>query len=183
MEHIEMVEKLTQKADISIAEAKELLESCNWDLLDAMIELEKAGRTYEPAAAARSNESESKYEVVCATASQENGSGNKKESAWRRFCRFVKSLIRKGMDNHFVVEKEEKEVINIPVLLFVIIAAVFFWISVILLLIGLFCGYRYSFRGKELGKENINNGMKKASEIAQNLAAQVKNAAQEHSDD
>ena len=40
MEHFELVEKLVEKSGASYAEAKEALESCNWDLLDAMIILE-----------------------------------------------------------------------------------------------------------------------------------------------
>ena len=40
MEHFEMVEKLSQKANVSLSRAKEVLEKHNWDMLDAMIELE-----------------------------------------------------------------------------------------------------------------------------------------------
>ena len=44
MEHIEMVEKLMAKANASYAEAKQALENNNWDMLDALIELERQGK-------------------------------------------------------------------------------------------------------------------------------------------
>ena len=44
MEHIEMVEKLMEKANVSYAEAKQALENNNWDMLDALIELERQGK-------------------------------------------------------------------------------------------------------------------------------------------
>lgn len=40
MTSYEMVEKLSEKKGITLAQAKEILEKCNWDVLDAMIYLE-----------------------------------------------------------------------------------------------------------------------------------------------
>ena len=37
MEQLEKVEKLRERADVSYEEAKEALEACDWDLLDAMV--------------------------------------------------------------------------------------------------------------------------------------------------
>ncbi len=44
MDHIEMVENLRQKANVSYSEAKESLEKANWDMLEAMILLENDGK-------------------------------------------------------------------------------------------------------------------------------------------
>lgn len=44
MEQLEKVEKLRERADVSYEEAKEALEACDWDLLDAMVWLEKEGK-------------------------------------------------------------------------------------------------------------------------------------------
>ena len=40
-----------------------------------------------------------------------------------------------------------------------------FWVCVPLLVIGLFTGFRYSFSGPELGRENVNRAMDKAAEM------------------
>ena len=45
MDNFEKVEKLREKANVSFEEAKAALEESNWDLLDAMIVLEKQGKT------------------------------------------------------------------------------------------------------------------------------------------
>ena len=44
MDNIEMIEKLREKADVTYDEAKEILESLNWNMLDALIALEKEGK-------------------------------------------------------------------------------------------------------------------------------------------
>ena len=48
MENLEKVEKLRERANVSYEEAKEALEASNWDLLDAMVYLEKQGKTKAP---------------------------------------------------------------------------------------------------------------------------------------
>ena len=40
MDELEKVERLRKKADVSYEEAKQALEECGWDLLDAMVLLE-----------------------------------------------------------------------------------------------------------------------------------------------
>ena len=47
MTQLEMVEKLREMANISFEEAKNTLERNNWDMLDAVIELEKTERQSE----------------------------------------------------------------------------------------------------------------------------------------
>ena len=45
MTHYEMVELLREKANVSYEEAKDALETANWDLLDAIVLLEREGKT------------------------------------------------------------------------------------------------------------------------------------------
>ena len=47
MEKRELIEKLAEKAQISKEEAQAVLERNNWDILDCMIELERAGRIHD----------------------------------------------------------------------------------------------------------------------------------------
>ncbi len=46
MENIEKVEKLRERANVTYEEAKLALEENNWDILDAMVSLEKQGDAY-----------------------------------------------------------------------------------------------------------------------------------------
>ena len=46
MNEYEKVEKLREKANVSYEEAKAALEKCNWDLLDAIVLLEREGKIF-----------------------------------------------------------------------------------------------------------------------------------------
>ena len=48
MDQLEKVDKLRERANVSYEEAKEALEASNWDLLDAMVYLEKHGKAEPP---------------------------------------------------------------------------------------------------------------------------------------
>ncbi|MDY5103377.1 MAG: UBA/TS-N domain protein, partial [Agathobacter sp.] len=41
MDNFEKVEKLKERANVTYEEAKQALEACDWDILEAMIYLEK----------------------------------------------------------------------------------------------------------------------------------------------
>ncbi len=44
MERNEMIEIIIEKANITREEAIEVLEKCNWDIIDSIIYLEKNGK-------------------------------------------------------------------------------------------------------------------------------------------
>lgn len=44
MERNEMIESIMAKANITREEAIEVLEKCNWDIVDSIIYLEKSGK-------------------------------------------------------------------------------------------------------------------------------------------
>ena len=48
MDNFEKVEKLRERASVSYEEAKAALEESGWDILDAMVLLEKQGKTNGP---------------------------------------------------------------------------------------------------------------------------------------
>ena len=48
MDNLEKVEKLREKTGVSYEEAKEALEANNYDVLDAIIYLEKKGKVKAP---------------------------------------------------------------------------------------------------------------------------------------
>ncbi len=64
MENYEKVEKLRERANVSYEEAKEALEQNNWDILDAMIALEKSGKAAGPKQTSYSTQDMPKYEGV-----------------------------------------------------------------------------------------------------------------------
>lgn len=179
MEHMEMVEKLREKANITIEEAKAVLEKNNWDMLDAMIELEREGKITDGVKMSTEDQTAASYETVSPTvtgqAFEEEKAGAAGEKKNRgKVWRTLKKIFRMSIDNSFVVKKKEEVLVRVPVLLPVICVIASFWITAIVLFIGLIFGLKYSFEGKELGTDTINETMEKASDFAQNIVDEIK---------
>ena len=162
MDNLEKVEKLREKADVSYEEARRALEDNNWDLLDAIVSLEKQGKTKAPdqTVYSTSYEDQKEYVSVKETIKEEkqkkNGSGIK--GLVRRFVRVCK-------DNSFIVTHKEKQIIQIPVFVLVILLLVFWHTLVPVMIIALFFHIRYSFTGKD-DLKGMNDFMTSAGNAA-----------------
>ena len=84
MEHYEMVEQLVLKTGVTYEEAKEALETCNWDLWEAFDYLEKLGKVEKNTAG---------------TENTEEGKSMGFGEACGRFFGFIAALIEKGTQN------------------------------------------------------------------------------------
>lgn len=172
MATLEQVEKLREKASVSFEEAKAALEACNDDLLDAIIWLEKRGKVNAPVAGGYySSEHNSEGERENESTHQETSrkQGESFSDMMKRFGRFCAKVINKGNANYFEVEKGGKIVISVPVTVLAISLIFFFWVVLPLLVLGLFLGCRYRFRGHELGRDSVNRAMDTASDTAENI--------------
>ena len=89
------------------------------------------------------------------------------KSGFESFVKFIRELLKKGMNNNFQAERGGKIIIELPVLVLVIL--LIFGCAVPLLIIGLFAGCRYCFKGKELGRQDINNAMNMAADSADRI--------------
>lgn len=81
---------------------------------------------------------------------------------------FVK-ILGNGIDNSFVISKNGRQIVKFPVLIFIIILLAIFPMSVILLIVGLFCDLKYSFEGKDIGNVSVNDMMNNASDTASKI--------------
>ena len=175
MTNFEMVEMLRQKANISYEEAKEALEAANWDLLDAMVLLEKEGKVAENGGSYSTRpEAEAEEPQTKKGHLGDIGVRSAFKWIWETLCK----LIRMGNANFFVVSRKGEEMFSLPVTVFAVLLIVTHWFALIALVVGLFCGLRYSFRGPNLGKQIINDAMGKAAEVAENVKEEIRSAAQ-----
>ena len=179
MEHMEMVEKLREKANITIEEAKVVLEKNNWDMLDALIELERQGKIADGVKMSTENQNNAAYETVSPTVTGQAFEGEAEGSTAEKknrgkIKRTLKQILRMSIDNSFVVKRNGEVLVRVPVLIPIVCAAASFWITAIVLFAGLIFGLKYSFEGKELGKDTINDTMEKASDFAQNIVDEIK---------
>lgn len=167
MDELEKVERLRERADVSYEEAKKALEECGGDLLEAMVYLEKQGKVKKPGQSSyttRYEEPEKIHEAASATKNP-NGIGD----MLNRFFEWCRKVIQKGNETMFKVDRKDKNIISVPVTVFVIICIFFFWAIFWVMVIGLFLGCRYSFEGVGKVELDVNKAMDHAADAAEKI--------------
>ena len=71
---------------------------------------------------------------------------------------------------------------SLPVAVVIILAVVAFWITLPLLLVGLFLGCRYRFAGPELGRESVNEVMDGVGATVDDMVDRVKDEVRRHTE-
>ncbi len=139
MDHFEMTEKLRERAQVSYEEAKEALELNEWDMLEAMVYLERQGKTGEaPREQAPEEKKERKPRV----------NGNLFEVAAKALAR----LVEKGNRNRLEIYREGRRISQLPLTVVVILSLVMFWIVVPALVVGWLFGCSYRLAGQDIDK-------------------------------
>ncbi len=165
MTHYEMAEKLAEKMNVSLEEAKAALEACDWEMLDAALKLEKEHGAQEQTYSTRAETQEDPEERERAR--------ERRRSVVNGLGDMLRSLVNMGNRNRFEVRKGDEVALEMPVLVLVLLLLFAFWVCVPLLVIGLFAGFRYSFSGAELGRESVNSAMDKAAEAVEKVKEEV----------
>ena len=164
MTNFEMVERLRMKANVSYEEAKAALEACNWDLLDAMVLLERQGKVR--------GQEQASYSTREEPAAQE-AKGKDFKGLLVKLGKKLLSLIEYLCRNGFEISFKGKAVLTLPVLVLVLCLICLFPLTLIALIVGLFFGLRYAFRGPELDKGPLNSAMDKAADMAESIKQDV----------
>lgn len=173
MERNEMIEILIEKTNVSCEEAQEILEKCNWDLLDSIIYLERRGKV-------ENNESVTIIEAK--EEEQKKKEDNKKHyekfggigEVIGRMFKFVGKFIKKGNNNFFEVRKENEKPIRISLTISILLLIFLSVPSIVLLIVGLFCGYKYSISGSNINYDGVNNIFEEVSKSADTIKKDFK---------
>lgn len=88
------------------------------------------------------------------------------------FWAWCKKILKKSVDNKFIITRHGEQVMEMPVLLLVVLLLASVWTILIVLAIGLFFGFGYSFAGPDLGRDDINETMAKANNVADNIKSE-----------
>ena len=174
MDKLEKVEKLRERANISYEEARAALEANDWDLLDAMVELEKNGRTESPKQEQYSTSYDKQEEYIPVQEKVEQQQ-NERPRIGRSISDAVRSFFRICRDNAFCVKRHGDEVLRVPLLATVVILLFTWRIMLPVALIALLFGFRYSFEGKDELKD-ANDLMESAGIAAESLKEGFNNA-------
>lgn len=176
MASIEQVEKLREKANVSYEEAKAALEASGGDMLDAIIYLEKQGKVEPPqnngTYVSEKPEAEQTQEQQTSSSYQ---NGETFSGLVRKLLRWIGRLIARGNKNTFEVWRKEKVIISMPVTVLILLLIFAFWVTVPILVIGLFAGCRYIFKGADLENTGVNKMMDSAAKAAESLKKEINN--------
>ena len=172
METFELIEALRKKANVSFEDAKEAMEACDYNMLDAMVYLEKQGKVNGGSTASYTTSSgtETSQEFEQAQKSYEDSCQRTTLGEMlNKFGKWCGRVLQKSLEIDFCVTKNEKLLLKVPVLVLVLALLIAFWLLAILLVVGLFCGCKYYFQGMDTATINLNQICEQASETCENI--------------
>lgn len=140
-----MAEKLVEKCGITYEEAGEVLKEADYDLLEAMIILERRGRLGNgvnkySTRIMQNNYTSTRYE----SAADAESLGEFIKIAWRKLCEFCRDLLKYQV----VISKNGREMINFPLILAIILVCCTAGVVFAAVVISLMSGCSYSIRKK-----------------------------------
>lgn len=154
---LEKIEILREKANVSYAEAKEILEKSNGDVLEAILLLEKDAKIRR-----------GKSEIFdCCSKNSKGVMGT------------VKKVINKGNNTKFVISKEGNVVTDMPVTLLALITAAVPPLTVAGVLAAMVTNHKISFVKPDGTGMKINDTLNKVSTSVNNVSNQVVDAIKE----
>lgn len=177
MDNLEKVEKIREKTGVTYEDAKNALEACEYDILDAIVYLEKLGKVKAPEVNSYStSQKQPSAEFELAQASYEDSC--KKGSIGEgvdKFFSWCGRVIRKGCDTTFNVDHAGKQIMAMPVIVFVLLLIFAFWVILPLLIIGMFCDCKYHFEGVGKVSVDLNDMCDKAAGACENIKRDIQN--------
>lgn len=132
---LEMIDMLRQRANVSYEEAKAALEACGGDMVEALVYLERNNKI----------KTNIYHNPECG------------------FINSVKRLIKKGQETRFLMTKQDKTVINVPVNAVVLTTVFAPPITIAGVIIGLFTNHKMKFFKPDGGNMEINKVFDKMS--------------------
>lgn len=179
MEHLEKVEKLRQRANVSYEEAKAALEECDWDMLEAIVLLEHQGKVKaEPGSeeyiSGKGSQAQQTQPLTVIKPENGNSKADKHQSHFfAKLGKAIKYLVQKGCENSLVIKQHGQALMDLPVIAFIILLICFFWVVIPIMVVSLFFDFSYNFKGAELGKDKINRTMEQATEAVNNFKSEI----------
>ena len=171
MDNMQMVEKLREYADVTYEEAKATLDEANGDLLEAVILLERQGKTKKPEQSTYTTKAEEQPQYQDVRERIEQQEKKASDGFGRKTGRAVKKMVNILRRNFFQVTRSDNLLFQMPAWVFALIL-LFFWETVIpVMLISLFFGVRFSFTGED-DLSSANNFMEKAGDMADEVRSE-----------
>lgn len=180
---LEMVERLKEKANVSYKQAKEALEYSGGNLLDALIYLEEKEAIPRDAGAYYSTKSETPpppppaepvpAQIPGRARGQDLPHAPRPRRSGGGARRFFTTLRRWLVDNELEIWRKGQPITALPVLILLLLLCCAPWVTVPVLVLGLFLGFRYRFSGPDLDRDEINSVIGSVADTAADLGHKV----------
>ena len=161
MDHLEMVEKLREKANVSYEEASAALEKCNWDLLDALLLLEGEGRLHSNGTAPQTEEYTTRPKPQ--KEKKENHGG------FAMLMHGLAQVIRRLNTVQLLIKKNGEVRLELPMSVVLLLVIISIWAVAFAAIIAMFFGYRFAVKGLSFD-EPVNAAMDKAGNFVDDVA-------------
>lgn len=178
MDRLNLVEKLRTKTGITYEDAKMVLEINNWDILDAILDLERQGKIKGPSVSIfYTNEYNENYEdedqqFNFQEVKKDNNykSNNNFEGIFEAICKVIDTC------NNIFIEIRGKNnfFLKLPLTVVIVLLIFGFWILIPLVVIGLFLDIKFSVESKKVNTDKTNDILSKISKEVQNIKSKIK---------
>jgi len=148
--NLEQIDELRKRANVSYEDAKNALEQCEGNLIEALVYLEKQNKI-KP-------EEKPFNESTC------NGS---------KFFKIVKKLVKKGNETKLIVKKEDTVVLNICVTLCIILSIVATPLVILALIFALATNHKIRIQKKNDENLEVNKIFDKMSVAVNKVTTKI----------
>jgi hypothetical protein len=143
--HLDQIDELRKRANVSYEDAKEALEKCNGDIVEALVYLEKQNKF--------------KFQQTYKEKSQCTSK--------------IKDLIKKGNRVRFLVKKKETTILNLSVNISILITLFAPYITFFGLILALVTGHRIKFEGFTGCNVKVNETLDKVSDTIDSMKKKI----------
>lgn len=161
MDHLEMVEKLREKTNVSYEEASAALEKCNWDLLDALLLLESEGKLHR--------EGEAPKQEAYTTRPQPKAEKKANHGGLAVLMKGLAQVVRRLNSVQLLIKKNGEVRLELPASVVLLLLVISVWMVAIVAVISMFFGYRFAVKGLSFD-DSVNAAMDKAGDFVDDVA-------------
>ena len=178
MDKLNLVEKLREKTGITYEDAKRVLEINNWDILEAILDLEKQGKVKKPSVSIfYTNEYNESYEEESTEFNFEEVKKDNNYKSNNTFEGFFEAIC-KAIDtcNNIFIEIRGKNnfFLKLPLTVVIVFLIFGFWLLIPVAVIGLFLDIEFSVESKKINTDKVNDILRRISKEVQNIKAKRK---------
>lgn len=175
MDKLKLVDKLREKANVSYEEAKIALENSDWDILDALLYLEKNGKVERPSVNIfYTNEARYSDKDKKSGKNEENKyeTSNNFEGIFEAICKYIDTC-----NNIFLeIKKKDRMFLKIPLTVVIILSFFAFWMVIPLMVVLLFFDIELYIYSKKVNTDKANKILRKISDKVKVIKEKFKKA-------